>query len=66
MKRTKAEMMEDDKGRVLCGFWGGVETGSGQEMLPDDWTTTANVISKTGRKSHVGGKADRAKAKQRV
>lgn len=45
--------MEDDKRRVLVGFNRGVETGSGQGMLPDDWTTTAKVISETGRKVHA-------------
>ena len=45
--------MEAEKGRVLCGFQRRVETGSGwsgQEVLPDDWMTTANVNRETDKR----------------
>ena len=47
--RAEDEMMEAEKGRMTCGFKRGVFLG-GQEMLSDDWTTTANVIRETGKR----------------
>ena len=48
--RAEDKVMEAEKGRVRCGFQRGVEALSGQEVLPDDWTTTANVIRETDKR----------------
>ena len=48
--RAEDEEVEDETGRVLCVLQRGVETDSdGQEVLPDDWRTTADVIRDTGK-----------------